>query len=125
MKSAGRGLHITAMYFNWFDMVLEELIKECGMSYKDVEDLGFMFAPVVDQCQFIHPAKYNDILTVRLTVAELSSIKVGFTYEVLREADAAIIASGKTMHIFVDAAFKPHAIKKVVPRLYNTLKAMI
>ncbi len=30
-----------ASYFNWFDMALEELIKICGMSYEDIEDLGF------------------------------------------------------------------------------------
>ena len=58
-----QGFAYHAIYFNWFDIALEELIRTCGMSYKDIEDLGFLFAPVVDQCQYIHPAAYNDILT--------------------------------------------------------------
>jgi len=114
-----------ATYFNWFDMALEELIKVCGISYKDIEDLGFLFAPVVDQCKYIHPAKYNDILTIRLMVSDISSVTVKFSYEIFRERDAVLIASGKTTHVFVDAAFRPHSIKRVVPRLYATISDMV
>ena len=119
-----QGMAHHAVYFNWFDMALEELIGLCGMSYKDIEDMGFLFAPLCDQCQYIHPAVYNDVLTVRLKVADLSSIKVKFDYEIFREKDATLVAAGKTTHVFVDARFKPHSIKKIVPRLYSALKEL-
>ncbi|MGE5494575.1 MAG: acyl-CoA thioesterase [Burkholderiales bacterium] len=124
-SEAGRqGYAHHANYFNWFDEALEELVKQCGMSYKEIEDLGYFLAPVSDRCKYFHPASYNDELTVRLTVADVSSIKVKFSYEILREKDAKIIATGHSTHVFVDRAFRPHSLKRIVPSLYAKLEEM-
>lgn len=120
-----QGLAHHAHYLDWFDIGLEEIIRQCGMSYKDVEDLGYFLAPISDECRYFHPACYNDTLTVRVTVADLSSVKVKFSYEIIREKDAVRIATGVTDHVFVDKNFKPYSIKRVVPRLYEMLKSMM
>lgn len=114
-----------ANYFNWFDMALEELVKKCGMSYKEIEDLGYFFATLSDRCKYYHPAVYGDELIVRLTVIDLSTIKVRFSYEIIREKDATLIAEGRSSHVFVDKNFRPHPLNKVVPRLYSTIEDMI
>lgn len=125
-SEAGRqGYAHHANYFNWFDEALEALVGKCGMSYKDIEDLGYFLAPVTDQCKYIHPASYNDELTVRLTVTDISSIKVKFGYEIIREKDAKLIATGQSSHVFVDKSFRPHSIKKVIPALYVIIEEMI
>ena len=108
-------------FFNWFDIVLETLVSNCGMSYKDVEDMGYFFAPINDQIKYFHPAAYNDELTVRLTVRSLSSIKIKFKYEIIREKDAMLIAVGQTEHVLVDQYFRPHSLKKVLPKLYDLI----
>ncbi len=113
-----------ANYFNWFDMGLEEIIKLCGSSYREIEDLGYSLAPISDSCRFYHPASYNDELTIRVMVADLSSVKVKFSYEVIREKDAQLIATGQTDHVFVDKNFKPYSLKRVMPRLFAMLKEM-
>ena len=81
-----------AHYLNWFDIGLEAVIKEFGQSYKDVEEQGFFLAPICDKCQYYHPAFYNDELTVRVSIADLSLIKISFTYEIVREKDTVLIA---------------------------------
>ncbi len=107
-----------ANYLNWFDIALEELIKKCGMSYKEIEDLGYFFAPISDHCTYYHPALYNDMITVRVTVADASAVKIRFSYEIIREKDAILIATGQSEHVFVDKNFKPNSLKRIVPRLY-------
>jgi len=114
-----------ANYMNWFDIAQEELIKSCGMSYKDVEDMGFFLATIEDHCTYVHPACYNDELTIRLSVSELSSIKVNFAYEIIRKKDAKLIAMGQSNHVFVDNNFRPHSLKKVVPKLYATIAELV
>lgn len=114
-----------AHYLDWFDIGLEEIIKQCGLSYREVEDLGYFLAPISDTCRYFHPAYYNDVLTVRVSVADLSSVKVKFSYEILCEKGAKLIATGQTDHVFVDKNFKPYSIKRVVPRLYEMLKEMM
>ncbi len=113
-----------AHYFNWFDIGLEEIIKLCGSSYAEIEDLGYFLAPISDNCKFYHPANYNDELTIRVSVADLSPIKIRFSYEVIREKDAKLVATGQTDHVFVDKNFKPYSLKRVMPRLYAMLEDM-
>lgn len=120
-----QGLAHHAHYLDWFDIGLEEIIKQCGLSYKEVEDLGYFLAPISDMCRYFHPAYYNDTLTVRVSVADMSSVKIKFSYEILREKDTRLIATGQTDHVFVDKNFKPHSIKRIVPRLYQMLKDMM
>jgi acyl-CoA thioester hydrolase len=88
------------------------------MGYKEIEDLGYFFAPISDHCTYYHPALYNDELTIRVSVADASAVKIRFYYEVMREKDAKLIATGQTEHVFVDKSFKPHSLKRIVPRLY-------
>lgn len=114
-----------AHYLNWFDIGLEEIIKQCDLSYKDIEELGYFLAPISDTCRYVHPAYYNDVLTVRVSVADLSSVRTKFSYEVIREKDAVLIATGQTDHVFVDKNFKPYSLKRVLPRLYEMLKSMV
>lgn len=113
-----------ANFFNWFDIALEEIIKLCGSSYGEIEELGYMLAPISDTCKFYHPASYNDDLTVRVNVADLSGVKIRFSYEVIREKDAMLVAKGTTDHVFVDKNFKPHSLKRIMPRLYAMLQEM-
>lgn len=125
-SEAGRqGFAHHANYFNWFDEALEELIKKCGMSYKEIEDLGYFLAPVTDTCKYFHPASYNDELTVRLSIRDVSTIKVRFSYEIIREKDSMIIAIGQSSHVFVDKSFRPHSLKRVAPSLYDKLEEMV
>jgi acyl-CoA thioester hydrolase len=76
-----QGLAHHANYLNWFDIALEELIKKCGMSYKEIEELGYFFAPLSDRCTYYHPAMYGDDLTIRVSVADASAVKIRFYYE--------------------------------------------
>jgi acyl-CoA thioester hydrolase len=111
-------------FFNWFDIGLEEIIKICGSSYREIEDLGYFLVPISDSCKYYHPASYNDVLTIRVTVADLSSVKVKFSYEIIREKDSQLVATGQTDHVFVDKNFRPYSLKKVMPRLFALLKEM-
>ncbi len=123
-ESGRQGFAHHANYFNWFDEALEELVKNCGTSYKDIEDQGFFLAPVTDNCRYFHPASYNDELTVRLSIKDINSIKVRFSYEIVREKDSTIIAIGRSSHVFVDKTFRPHPLKKAAPELFLKLEEM-
>ena len=110
-----------ANYFNWFDVAQEELLKKYGFSYNCVEEEGYRFMPVHTSCDFKAPAYYDDVLTVRIFVKELKSIRIMFYYEIVREKDAALIAVGESAHILVDREMKVALIKKALPEIYNIM----
>ncbi|HCF63227.1 MAG TPA: thioesterase [Chitinophagaceae bacterium] len=58
-------------YAQFYEIGRTEAIRNLGYTYKDVEAMGIIM-PVVDlHMKFIQPARYDDIITVRITIQEL------------------------------------------------------
>lgn len=111
-----------ANYYLYFEVAREDLIREAGISYKELEDNGIMMPLVETNCKYIIPAKYDDDLIVKAEVEEISPIKVKIKYEILRENDEAIIAKGHTMQTFVDSnTFKIINLKKFNEDIWNKI----
>lgn len=92
-----------ANYYIYFEVAREDLIRESGISYKELEDLGIMMPLVETQCRYMEAAKYDDDLIVEASIGEITPIKVSIKYIVRREHDNKILARGSTLQTFVDS----------------------
>ena len=101
------GVVYYANYFVWFEVGRTELLREHGWSYREMEHAGFALPVIEAHCEYRQPARYDDTLEIRTTGSMLSPVRVRFTYEVVRAADAAPIATGHTTHATIDRAGKP------------------
>jgi len=64
--------------------------------------------PVIEaHCDYRRPAKYDDEIEVRTEGRMLSPVRMEFEYEVIRKADRAVAASGRTVHASLDASGRP------------------
>jgi acyl-CoA thioester hydrolase len=101
------GVVYYANYFVWFEVGRTDLLRESGWDYREMEKEGYAL-PVIDaHCTYREAAKYDDLLDVRTTGMLLSPVRVQFTYEVVRTADAAMLATGTTIHATLDRAGRP------------------
>ena len=101
------GVVYYANYFVWFEVGRTDLLRECGWNYREMETEGFGL-PVIDaQCTYRESAKYDDEIEVRTTGEMLSPVRVKFSYEVVRAADAATLATGTTVHATLDRQGRP------------------
>ena len=50
-------------YFKFFEMCRGEMMRENNLSYKEVEELGFMLPIIESHCEYKLPAKYDEYLT--------------------------------------------------------------
>ena len=101
------GVVYYANYFVWFEVGRTDLLRESGWNYRDMETEGFGL-PVIDaQCTYRGSAKYDDEIEVRTTGEMLSPVRVKFTYDIVRPADAAMLATGTTVHATVDRNGRP------------------
>lgn len=91
-----------ANYYVYFEVAREDLIKEYGISYNNLEKSGIMMPLVETHCRYMDAAKYDDNLIIESYIEELSPIKVKVQYIVRREEDNAILAKGSTLQTFVD-----------------------
>jgi acyl-CoA thioester hydrolase len=106
------GLLHHANYFVYFEMGRTELLRQRGLSYKDVEDGGHFLVIVDVQCKFKKPAYYDDLLTLRTTVARVTHVKIVHTYQVLRAGQ--LLAEGQSTIACVDRDGRPQALPETL-----------
>ena len=82
-----------------------DMLRRVKKEYPDLEAQGIML-PVIDvQSRYVSPAFDDDLLTVRVTLAEMPKVKMRFDYEVFRE-NGERINTGSVTLAFMNAATK-------------------
>lgn len=111
-----------SVYPIWYELARTKLIKEIGISYSDLEKMGAMTPLVELSCKYMHPADYEDILTVRVWVSKLTPARIVFDYEVYKEGLEKPINTGSTTHAWVGKNMHPINFKKEFPELYQKIE---
>ena len=81
------GLLHHARFFTYFEMGRTELLRASGGNYRQMEDAGLLVVVVRAECRYHKPARYDDLLTVRTVVAEVSPAKIEHEYHVTRDGE--------------------------------------
>jgi acyl-CoA thioester hydrolase len=104
-------------YFAWFEVGRTDLLRERGMTYRELE-LADVRLPVVDaRAAYRRPALYDDLLQIHTRVASHSGARISFEYDVRREGEAEPIATGSTAHVAVDGRGRPRRLPRDLVRL--------
>ena len=90
------GVVYHANYLIWFDRARTELMRETGVTYKELEQQGVYLAVSEVDVRFRAAARYDDLVRVRCWVRELASRRVTFGYAVDRAATGDLLATGVT-----------------------------
>jgi acyl-CoA thioester hydrolase len=112
------GVVYYANYLVWFEVGRTDLLRRSGWTYRDMEADGYALPVVEAHCEYRQSAKYDDELEIRTTGALLSPVRVRFEYEIVRAADAALLASGYTMHASLDPLGKPRRLPQRVRDIF-------
>jgi acyl-CoA thioester hydrolase len=101
----------------WFEVGRVELLRQCGFDYKEMEKQDNCHLPVVDlKIRYKAPAQYDDEIVIRTGLKRMSASLLHFNYEVFRETDRVLLATGETMHIVVDS----NLVRTSLPKKYMT-----
>jgi acyl-CoA thioester hydrolase len=106
------GLLHHANYFVYFEMGRTEMLRSRGISYREIEDSGHFLVVIDLGCKYKKPAYYDDLLTIRTTVARVTHVKIIHEYHVLR--DGVLLAEGHSTLACVDREGKPQALPAIL-----------
>jgi acyl-CoA thioester hydrolase len=105
-------------YLTFFERGRTELLREIGLEYKAIEDLGFYFPVIHAECKYLAPTKYDDVIKVETKLSEITAASITCSYEV--KCNGKLLVTGKTKHPFVNKDLKPvrfpNDIKKVLEK---------
>lgn len=102
------GLLHHATYAVYFEQARTEMLRSRGVSYRDIEDSGHFLVVIELGCKFKKPAYYDDLLTIRTTIARVTHVKIIHEYRVFRGDE--LLAEGHSTLACVDREGKPQAL---------------
>ncbi|WP_234369088.1 acyl-CoA thioesterase [Brumimicrobium mesophilum] len=88
-------------YAQYFEVGRVEAMRELGMSYKDIENKGFMLPVSTFSVNYKAPALYDDLLTITTRITDLKGVRLCFEYEIKNEENR-LLATAETVLVFVD-----------------------
>jgi YbgC/YbaW family acyl-CoA thioester hydrolase len=96
------GITYHANYLSWFEVARTALFSEIGMSYKKLDDAGFLLPVLEAGMRYIAPSRYDDVLTVTASISEEPRVRIRVDYEV--RLAGKVITTGHTVHAFMNRA---------------------
>ena len=87
-------------YATYYEVARVETLRNLGFSYKLLEEQGVMMPVVENRSKYIRPAKYDDLLTIRVMLDEMPEKRITFKYEIYNEHEK-LINLGETVLAFV------------------------
>jgi acyl-CoA thioester hydrolase len=114
------GVVYHANYFVWFEIGRVELMRQRGLSYKQMEaEDGCGIAVVEATARYKAPARYDDELMIETRVVEARGPIVRFGYRVLRVEDGLLLCEGETVHVVVGRDMKRTRMPKKYAELLS------
>lgn len=89
-----------ANYLAYFERSRNELIRATGLSYKQLESMGYALPVAEAHLQYHSPATYDDLLDLTSWVEGLKGVRLTIRCEVKRGEK--LLVSGYTVHALVD-----------------------
>ena len=113
------GVVYDARYLVWLDVARTEHLRQCGMSYRDLEASGLRLVVSEVAIRYRQPARYDDRVRIRCWVRELASRKVEFGYAIEHSEDDRLLATATTSLLALDTAM---ALSRMPQRVRDVLQ---
>lgn len=92
-------------YLVYFEMGRTELLRLCGMSYRQMEQRGFFYVVARMEVRYRMPARYDDVITLTTTTTRISPVRIDHAYRVTR--GEALLTEGSSTLVCVNREGRP------------------
>ncbi|HYX09881.1 MAG TPA: thioesterase family protein [Bacteroidales bacterium] len=89
----------------YYESARTEMLRKFGLSYLQMEDDGIIL-PVMDMhIEYLAPALYDDLLTIKTKLIKYPAVRLIFNYEIYNETRELLNKASTTL-VFADATTK-------------------
>jgi acyl-CoA thioester hydrolase len=115
------GVVYHARYAVWLDVARTEYLRQAGMSYRELEAMGFFLVVGELTMRYLRPARYDDRVRIRCWVRELASRRVTFAYALTHAETGELLVSAETRMMSLNHDFVPTRLPVEVTRLLHPI----
>lgn len=99
-----------ANYLLWFEQARGAACRDRGFTYKQLEEMGYMLPVVEVHVRYKDEIRYDDLVVVRVWVAEIRRAAIQFKYEIVNSRTGKLCTEGYTWHVMMGQARKAISI---------------
>ena len=97
-------------YLEFFERSRTEMLRDCGLPYNELERRGWLLMVIESHCRHFAPARYDDLLTFKSSVAEITRVRIKIVTRVYR--DDTLLAEG---YVVLGSVDKNYRISRLDP----------
>ncbi len=104
-------------YAAYYEVGRVEALRNLGMTYRELEEQGILMPVIENHSKYLYPGRYDELLTIKVIMKEIPSIRIIFNYEIYNESGI-LINTGETKLVFIDKEKgKPVRLPPVMSKL--------
>lgn len=110
-------------YATYYEVARVEALRKLGLSYKELEANGIMMPVLENHSKFLLPGKYDELLTVKVSILKKPMVKIVFNYAIFNESQE-LIHEGETTLAFINMKSgrpvrMPEEMQKLLSNFFN------
>ncbi len=102
----------------WMEKARTEFIRNRGISYKELEDIGIIMPVTEIKVNYFTPVEYDDEVSIDISIIKISRVKVEFKYIFYDKVSDKKFGEASSINVFSD---KNGKIIRVEKELYLKL----
>jgi acyl-CoA thioester hydrolase len=106
-------------YLVWCEVGRTDFIRQRGMSYADIERAGIGLAVSEVSARFHAAARYDDMVRVRTTLADVRSRGITFDYLITNADTGDRLVTARTALVSIDKSGRLVALPNEIRRLFD------
>lgn len=106
-------------YAQYFELGRTEWLRELGVTYKYMENIGIMLPVIMLKCEFKKSAMYDDVLTITTFLKQKPMVKITFDYEIKNQNDELVCTGTSTLAFINMETSKPTKCPKYILEKLN------
>ena len=97
-------------YLPYFEMGRTELLRQMGVTYRDLEDRGFIFVVARISVNFKRPIRYDDQLELVTRIQRQTRARIDHVYELFNRQSRLLLTTAESTIACVNRKGEPTAI---------------
>ncbi|MFA6083937.1 acyl-CoA thioesterase [Mucilaginibacter sp.] len=88
-------------YAEFFEVGRVEMLRSLGLTYSGMEASGIMMPVLELHSKYLKPARYDEEITVNVSMAKMPGVKIHFKYDLYNERQE-LIHVAETLLVFIN-----------------------
>jgi len=101
-------------YIRWFEIGRNELMRQLGVAYTELEKFGLNLPVTKVSCHYLAPAKYDQLVVVETKFDYIKRASIKFNSKIWDENQQKVLVEGYTIHACTNNEGKIRRIPQIL-----------